>query len=107
MRKSREFYEAQAQIVKAMAHPTRLFIVDTLSQSELSVREITEKVGADMSTISKHLAILKGVGILEDRKQNNQVFYRLRLPCATGFFRCVQSILEAKTRSQVDMMKKK
>ena len=62
-------YEAQARIVKAMAHPSRLFLVDILSHRERYVRELTEMIGSDMSTVSKHLAILRNAGILEDEKR--------------------------------------
>ena len=56
--------------MKALAHPSRLFIVDELSRSgERCVCELTEMVGADMSTVSRHLAMLKGAGIIEDEKR--------------------------------------
>ncbi len=56
--------------------------------------ELTEKIGADISTVSKHLAILKKVGIIGDEKRGNQVFYRLKVPCILDFFRCVESVIE-------------
>lgn len=86
-------YESRARIIKAMAHPTRLFIVDELAKSgERCVCELTEMIGADMSTVSRHLAILKGVGIVEDNKRGSQVFYRLRVRCVLQFFECVESV---------------
>jgi ArsR family transcriptional regulator len=88
-------YEARVRVVKAMAHPTRMFIVDELSRSgERCVCELTEMVGADMSTVSKHLSILKNAGIIADDKRGNQVYYRLRVPCIVDFFRCVESVIE-------------
>jgi DNA-binding transcriptional ArsR family regulator len=94
-------YEARARIVKAMAHPTRLFIVDELSRGERCVCEITDMVGADMSTVSKHLAILKNAGILDDEKRGSQVWYRLKCPCITGFFSCVESVLRSNVEEQL------
>ena len=92
-------YEARVRIVKAMAHPTRMFIVDELSRSgERCVCELTEMVGADISTVSKHLAILKNAGIIDDDKRGNQVFYRLKVPCIMDFFRCVESVLECNAK---------
>ena len=55
-------YEARARIIKAMAHPSRLFILEELYKGERSVGELAEMVGADQSTISKHLSILKTEG---------------------------------------------
>jgi len=87
-------YEARAKIVKAMAHPTRLFIVDELAKGERCVNELTEMVGADMSTVSKHLTVLKSVGIIMDEKRGLQVFYSLRTPCIMRFFGCVESVMK-------------
>ena len=93
--KTKARYEARVRIVKAMAHPTRMFIVDEVSRSgERCVWELTEMVGADISTVSKHLTILKNAGILGDEKRGNQVFYRLKVPCIMDFFRCVESVME-------------
>lgn len=78
-------FEARARILKALAHPTRLFLVDQLSQEPRCVRELTRMVWADISTVSKHLSVLKSVGIVQDEKLGFQVFYRLRAPCALGF----------------------
>jgi ArsR family transcriptional regulator len=93
--KAQARYEARVRVVKAMAHPTRMFIVDELSRAgERCVCELTEMVGDDISTVSKHLSILKNAGIIADDKRGNQVFYRLRVPCILDFFRCVESVLE-------------
>ncbi len=76
-----------------MAHPTRLFIVDELFKGERCVCELTEMVGADISTVSKHLSILKNAGIVKDEKRGQQVFYRLLCPCVLEFFGCVEEII--------------
>jgi ArsR family transcriptional regulator len=85
-------YKAQAGIIKALAHPTRLFIVDELSRSERCVRELTELINAEMPTVSRHLSQLKHAGILEDEKRGAQVFYRLRVPCVLNFFKCIEAV---------------
>jgi ArsR family transcriptional regulator len=93
--KSLARYESRVRVVKAMAHPTRMFIVDELSRvGERCVCELTEMVGADMSTVSKHLSLLKNAGLIIDEKRGNQVYYRLRVPCILDFFRCIESVLE-------------
>jgi len=94
-------YQSRAKIIKAMAHPTRLFIVDELAKAgERCVCELTEMIGADMSTVSKHLAILKEAGIVQDRKRGSAVYYRLRVKCITNFFECVESVLKCNAREQ-------
>ena len=103
--KSQAKYEARARIIKAMAHPTRLFIVDELSKvGERCVCELTEMVGTDMSTVSRHLALLKGAGLVEDEKRGQMVFYRLRVKCILDFFECVESVMECNARSQRELL---
>jgi ArsR family transcriptional regulator len=98
-------YEARARIVKALAHPTRLFIVDELAKTgERCVCELTEMVGADMSTVSRHLASLKGAGIVEDEKRGAQVYYRLRVKCILNFFGCVEAVLKANARDHESLL---
>ncbi|MEI6512722.1 MAG: metalloregulator ArsR/SmtB family transcription factor [bacterium] len=87
-------FELRAQVIKAMAHPTRLFIVDQLSKGERCVNELTDLVGADMSTVSKHLSVLKSAGIVQVSKRGLQVFYSLRCPCVMSFFDCVEGVLK-------------
>ncbi|MFA4987643.1 MAG: metalloregulator ArsR/SmtB family transcription factor [Candidatus Brocadiia bacterium] len=86
-------YEKRANVLKAMAHPTRLFIVDELSKGERCVCELTEMVGCDVSTISKHLSILRNAGIVSDDKRGTSVFYSLSVPCVMSFFSCVESVM--------------
>ena len=94
-------YEARAKIFKAMAHPTRLFIVDELAQAgERCVCELTEMIGVDMSTVSRHLAVLKGAGIVQDEKRGSMVYYRLRLKCVPQFFDCVESAMKCNAEDQ-------
>ena len=85
-------YKTQARIIKALAHPTRLFIVDELSRGERCVCELTDMIGVEMPTVSRHLSQLKSAGILADEKRGSQVFYRLSVPCVLNFFKCVQAV---------------
>jgi DNA-binding transcriptional ArsR family regulator len=88
-------FGARAEILKALAHPTRLLIVDELSRGERCVAELTELAGADMSTVSRHLAQLRTAGILQDERRGACIYYSLKCPCVLGFFTCIESVLEA------------
>jgi ArsR family transcriptional regulator len=95
--------EARARIIKALAHPARLLIVDELgAHGERCVCELTELVGTDMSTVSRHLSQLKNAGIVEDEKRGTMVFYRLRISCLTSFFGCVEAVLERNAREHAE-----
>lgn len=98
--KEHQRYRARAKVIKALGHPTRLFLVDQIAHEEKCVCELTQLVGADMSTVSKHLAILREAGIVEDEKRGLQVFYRLRVPCILNLFTCVEGVLKADAKAQ-------
>ncbi len=93
-------YAARAGIMKALAHPTRLFIVDRLAEHEYCVNELTGMVGCDMSTMSKHLGILKNAGIVGDEKRGACIYYTLRCTCILGFFACTDKVLKTLREEQ-------
>ncbi len=104
--KKQALFEARARIIKAMAHPTRLFIVDELSRKERCVNDLTGMIDADTSTVSRHLSILKNAGIIADEKRGLQVYYRLRVPCVLNFFNCVESVIRTTAKEQMALIKK-
>ncbi|MDD3311740.1 metalloregulator ArsR/SmtB family transcription factor [Pseudodesulfovibrio sp.] len=88
-------FEERAEVMKALAHPSRLMMIDELSRGERCVCDLQTLVGHDMSTVSKHLSVLKKAGIVADDRRGKQVFYRLKVPCILNFFHCVESVIEA------------
>ena len=102
--KTKAAFEARARIIKALAHPTRLFFVDQLAQGERCVCELQEMVDADVSTVSKHLAVLRNAGIVRDEKRGSKVFYSLYTPCVLNFFACVEGVIEATARQQAELV---
>ncbi len=98
--KPRAAYEARARVAKALGHPSRLLMLDVLGQEEMCVCDLTKLVGADQSTVSKHLAVLKTVGLVVDRKEGTMMFYRVKPRCLEGFFKCVESVLAENLRQQ-------
>lgn len=85
-------------MLKALAHESRLMIVDRLSRGECSVGDLRELVGGDLSTVSKHLALLRAHGIVEDRREGTSVYYRLLTPCVCNFFTCATQVLKERPR---------
>ncbi|OGP89076.1 MAG: transcriptional regulator [Deltaproteobacteria bacterium RBG_19FT_COMBO_43_11] len=98
-------HEARAKIIKAMAHPSRLFIIEELNKKERCVNELTEMIGADVSTVSKHLSILKNAGLVADEKRGNSIFYSLRVPCIMEFMGCVENVLSSTTKQHLEVLK--
>ncbi len=104
LNKKYELYEAKAQILKALAHPTRLWITEHLGEREYCVCEFVAALDAEFSTISRHLTILKQAGIVESSKRGKQVIYRLKVPCVLNFIHCVQTVLVNQAAEQAALL---
>jgi len=100
-KKTQTRLNARARIIKAMGHPSRLFMIDRLSEKERTVGELTGMIGADMSTVSKHLSVLRNIGIVEDEKRGAQVYYRLTCPCVMKFFSCAEAVIKSSPRAGI------
>ena len=85
---------ARAAVLKALAHPTRLWLLEQIQQQERCVCNLTDGINADISTVSKHLSILKQVGIVSSRRDGKQIYYRLETPCLLKMVGCVETVLE-------------
>jgi len=86
-------YRMKAEILKAMAHPIRLAIVDCLKDGEVCVCDIARRVDSERSNVSRHLALMVKAGVLDSRKEGLMVYYSLRCPCVSNFFKCVEGVL--------------
>lgn len=96
----RSHYEARARVAKALAHPSRLLMLDALSEGEACVCALTELVGSDQSTVSKHLAVLRHAGLVDMRKAGTMTFYRIKVPCLEGFWGCIETVLSRSLEEQ-------
>jgi ArsR family transcriptional regulator len=92
--RSREQYKKQARVLKALANETRLMIVDRLGRGECQVGELVRIAGIDQSTVSKHLALLRSVGVVDDERRGSSVYYRLLTPCVLEFFACASRVMK-------------
>ena len=98
-------HEAWAKIIKAIAHPTRLFIIEELNKGEQCVNDLTAMIGSDASTVSKHLSILKNAGLVMMEKRGNSIFYSLRVPCIMQFIGCVEDVLSSNAKEHLEILK--
>ena len=94
MNKEMVKFKIRAEVVKAMAHPTRLFIMTKLSEQRHCVNELHDMLECDLSTVSKHLTVLRKAGILIDKKEGTQVYYSLRVPCIMNFMDCIETLIK-------------
>jgi len=93
MQTKKEFYAAQAQVLKALAHPTRLLLLDRLSARPVCVCDLTEAAGCDISTVSLHLNVMRKAGIVQSEKRGNWVFYSLKCRCVLDFLGCITRVV--------------
>lgn len=84
--------DRQVKVIKALAHPARLEIVQALASGERCVSELQALVGGDLSTVSKHLTLMRKAGWIDCRKEGQQVRYRLACECLPTFLRCIEDI---------------
>jgi len=94
------FSKARANVLKALAHPSRLYMVEKIREKPHCVCELTELVGSDTSTVSKHLSILKAAGILSDRKEGTTVYYSLACECIDEILSGVESVVRSHVARQ-------
>lgn len=93
-------YQARARVAKALAHPSRLMMLEALAERELCVCELTQLVAADQSTVSKHLAILKQAGLVADRRDGSKTYYRPTLCCLKALWDCIENVLRENLKAQ-------
>ena len=95
--------EAKAEIFKALAHPSRVLMVEALADGELCVCELQKLVGADISTVSKHLSVLKEANIVSSEKRGLNMYYSLEASCVIGFISCIEDMILEETECRTEM----
>jgi len=98
-------YEKQAEILKALAHPLRIAILDFLKDGEQCVCDIAKHIGSERSNVSRHLAVMVSCGVLEYRKVGLNVMYRLKAKCVLDFLKCVTVCLKQQANESVKLLK--
>ena len=92
--------EIRAKIIRAMAHPVRLMMIEFLKGGERSFSDVFALFKLDKSTVSKHLLVLKEASIVSSRKEGMDMIYILDVPCITDFFSCVTAVIESSVKKQ-------
>ena len=96
--------DQKVAILKGIAHPVRLAVVEALAVYDMCVCDIAEMFHFDRTTISKHLALMKNLGILEDRKEGLKVYYSLRIRCLPSMLSCIEKVVEGNDPERLFVM---
>ncbi len=103
LREDALLYEARAEVFRALAHPSRLQMLEALADRELCVCELQALVGSSLPTVSRHLAQMRAAGLLGCRREGTSVYYRLLTPCLINTLACIDQALrdDSERRAQV------
>jgi ArsR family transcriptional regulator len=81
-----------AAVGRALADPKRLCVLESLALGELSVTDLSERVGCQVPNMSQHLAVLRSAGLVTTRRDGSTIFYRLADPRVLEAYRLIQDI---------------
>jgi len=95
----------KANIFQALAHPTRIAIVEVLRDGELTAGAIIERLGLEQANASQHLSILRAKHIVNSHKEANQVFYSVRDPLLIEVLDVMRRYFQAHVEEAVAMLK--
>ena len=99
-----ERLEVKARIMKALAHPVRLQIIDELSRGECCICELQPLFSLNKSTLSRHIAELKKVGIVGERREGVRIYLRLLTPCILAMFDCTMNVIRAEAERHANLV---
>lgn len=99
-RPNRQYIAEQARIFKALGHPSRLLMVQALRDGEKCVCDLQALIGADMSTVSRHLAVLREAGVVRSEKRGTNIYYALALSCLATFLQCTGTLIAERIRQK-------
>ena len=95
----------KASIFQALAHPTRIAIVEVLRDGEISAGTIIDRLAIEQANASQHLSILRSRRIVSSRKEGNQVFYSLRDPLLNDLLEIMRRYFQGHVEEAVAMLR--
>jgi ArsR family transcriptional regulator len=94
----------KADIFQALAHPTRIAILEVLSKGEVAAGSLHKELGVEQANVSQHLAILRAKHLVAHRKAGNQVFYSVRDPIIANVLDLMRTYFHAHLSESLGML---
>jgi DNA-binding transcriptional ArsR family regulator len=94
----------KADIFQALAHPTRIAILELLADGELSAGTLIDKLNMEQANVSQHLAVLRAKHLVSTRKSGNQVFYTVRDPLINEVLALMRTYFHAHLKESLGML---
>ena len=98
--KNENFYNLHADMCKTISNPRRQAILDTIRNGEMTVSELIEKTGISQANLSQHLSILRSKGVVNTRRDGNNVYYSLSNLKIIKAYDLISEVLEDSTTSR-------
>ncbi len=103
---TKENFEYQAKLLRTLGHPVRLEIIEELKNRPWCVCELASKLGLNNPTASKHLSLLKSVGVISMERKSTQVICTLIKPCVLQIIHCATDAdIKNSTKENLDSSK--
>ncbi|MBI4932443.1 MAG: winged helix-turn-helix transcriptional regulator [Actinobacteria bacterium] len=96
--------ELKAELFRALSHPARIRILETLSTGERSVGEMQPEIGIELSHLSQQLAVLRRAGLVVSRKEGQSVYYSVKDPLITELLRVAKQLLISSLTETRDLL---
>ncbi len=96
--------ELKATMFRAMAHPPRIRILETLASGERSVSELQPEIGIESSHLSQQLGVLRRAGLVTSRKESQSVYYRLKDPMIADLLAVARQLLISSLTETRDLL---
>ncbi len=104
MNSDKILFKLHAEVCNSMGHPIRLETVHHLKKAELSFSEIAELIGVGKSTLARHLSLMVSNGILLQRKEGVNVYYKIASPKITTACALMREVLIERLKSNIDIV---
>jgi ArsR family transcriptional regulator len=96
--------ELKAELFRALSHPARIRILETLSTGERSVGEMQPEIGIELSHLSQQLAVLRRAGLVASRKEGQSVYYSVKDPLIADLLRVAKQLLISSLTETRDLL---
>jgi len=102
---TRPLYQMKAEFFKTLGHPSRIRVLELLSEREHSVAEMLPEVGIEPAHLSQQLAVLRRANLVVTRKQGSNVIYALTSPHIADLLSVARLILSGVLTGQIDLLR--
>ncbi len=96
------FYNLHADICKTISNPNRQAILDMMRSGEITVTELVNKTGISQANLSQHLAILRSKGVVNTRRDGNNIYYSISNPKIIQAYDLISEVLQESFQSKHD-----